>query len=191
MNYFSWTESDGGPAFDFVWAGLNIAGAIVAAGDDTIEDREATIAVGAFWGLFSSTAGIVGMSRSKACREAKGQLADRLAGGAVFSQTHVGVAPVTDRNWSRVRVWRGSGNFTREQFRLEKSEWRVSWVAMDPGYGAQMYVSIEDGSGQQVTRGAVQGGAGNGQVYVTIGPGDYYVEITAVNLSWEVAVDQR
>lgn len=57
MNYFSCTESDVGPAFDFVWAGLNIAGAIVAAGDDTIEDREATIAVGAFWGLFSSAGG--------------------------------------------------------------------------------------------------------------------------------------
>ncbi|HYO45778.1 MAG TPA: hypothetical protein VEY33_03730 [Gemmatimonadota bacterium] len=189
MNYFSCTESDIGPAIDFVWSGLNIAGAVIAASDETIQDREQTIAIGAMWGLLSGTSGFVGMSRSEACRGAKAQLADRQARGQAGPEG-VGLR-ATGQSWSRVRVWRGSGNFTTERFRVEKSDWRVTWVAMDPGYGAQMYVSIEDGSGQQVTRGAVQGGAGNGQVYVTSGPGDYYLEITAVNLSWEVAVDER
>jgi hypothetical protein len=36
----------------------------------------------------------------------------------------------------------------------------------------------------------VQRGAGNGQLYVTANPGNYYIEITAVDLDWDVAVEE-
>ncbi len=82
MDYFTCTESDAGPIIDFVWAGLNVAGAIVYASDpDAYENSSAGIAVGLGWGAFSTSAGIVGLNKTKKCRAAKRQLAERQARG--------------------------------------------------------------------------------------------------------------
>lgn len=87
MDYFTCTESDAGPIIDFVWAGLNVAGALVYASDpDAYENSSAGIAVGLSWGVFSTSAGIVGVNKTKKCREAKRQLAERQARGRTAEQ---------------------------------------------------------------------------------------------------------
>ncbi|NIM49706.1 MAG: hypothetical protein GTN62_05620 [Gemmatimonadales bacterium] len=84
MEYFTCTESDAGPIIDLIWAGLNVLGAVVVAGDpDYYEDSGAIIASGLVWGAFSSAAGAVGLNKSKKCRAAKRGLAERQARGQV------------------------------------------------------------------------------------------------------------
>jgi hypothetical protein len=189
MNYFSCTESDVGPAFDFVWAALNIAGAVIAASDETIQDRDQTIAIGAAWGMFSTASGLVGTSKSSDCREAKAQLADRLNRALPPVAAGAGQGPMPS-GWRQIRQWAGTGNLTTESFPVSSSQWRVRWSVSNPGAGAQLFVTVVDGTGREMTKGAVQRGAGNGQLYVTANPGNYYIEITAVDLDWDVAVEE-
>jgi hypothetical protein len=96
-----------------------------------------------------------------------------------------------EEGWRIVRHWSGTGNLSTDRFRIAADEWRVTWTASNPGHGAYMFVSVEDGSGRPVTKGATQQGAGNGVVYVTVGQGEYFLEITAVNLSWEVVALEK
>ena len=76
MDHFSCTESDAGPILDFVWAGLNVLGAIAVAADpDGYEDSEQIIVVGLAWGIFSSASGATGLGKTKKCRAAKQEVA--------------------------------------------------------------------------------------------------------------------
>lgn len=87
MDYFTCTEGDVGPILDFVWAGLNLAGAIACAAqsddyyDDSYYDKGTCTAVGLTWGVVSTSAGVVGVNKTKKCRAAKLQLAERQARG--------------------------------------------------------------------------------------------------------------
>ncbi len=87
MSYFTCTEEDIGPILDFAWAGLNVAGAIICAaqGDDYYNesgiDSGTCTAVGLTWGVVSTSAGIVGVNKTKKCRDAHRQLSERQAQG--------------------------------------------------------------------------------------------------------------
>ncbi len=87
MDYFSCTESNAGPIIDAIWGGLNVLGALVIAGDPAAYDNpDATIASGLVWGVVSGSAAAVGFNKSKKCRVAKQQLAQRQAQGRVAPQ---------------------------------------------------------------------------------------------------------
>ncbi len=80
MDYFSCTEGNVGPALDIVWASLNLVGAMMAASNpDTYENSDQIIAVGLSWAIVSGISAGVGFSKSKKCRAAKRQLAERQA----------------------------------------------------------------------------------------------------------------
>jgi hypothetical protein len=80
MTSFSCTESNAGPILDVVWASLNLAGALVVAGDpESYENSDAAVAGGLIWGLVSGSAAAVGFSKTSKCREAKQQMYARMA----------------------------------------------------------------------------------------------------------------
>lgn len=85
MDYFSCTESNTGPIVDVVWGTLNVIGAISIAADPEAYEAEfgynatAVIVSGFAWGVVSSVAAATGFKRSKECRAAKLQLAQRQA----------------------------------------------------------------------------------------------------------------
>jgi len=80
MPAFSCTESNAGPTLDIVWASLNVLGALAAASDPSAYDNSGQIvAVGVGWGVFSSFAAASGYNKSKQCRHALQQLAQRNA----------------------------------------------------------------------------------------------------------------
>lgn len=83
MNYFACTESEAGPVIDFIWAGVNLLGALAIGADPSgIDNPEATVASGLVWAVFSTSAGVVGINKTKKCRTAKKLLAERQAGSA-------------------------------------------------------------------------------------------------------------
>ena len=69
MNYFTCTESDAGPIIDFVWGGLNLLSAVVVASDGAYSEYydggDVTVAGGLIWAAFSTSAGVVGLNKSK------------------------------------------------------------------------------------------------------------------------------
>ena len=76
--YVSCTESNVGPNLDFVWAGLNISGALAASlSPDSYVSPGETVAIGIAWTLFSGASGIRGLKKTSQCREAKRMLAER------------------------------------------------------------------------------------------------------------------
>jgi len=78
MESFTCTESNAGPTIDIVWASLNVLGALGVAADPGAYDNPGEIAVvGIGWGVFSSFAAASGFSKSKQCRQALQQLAER------------------------------------------------------------------------------------------------------------------
>ena len=85
MDYFTCTESNTAPILDIVWGGLNLLGALTIASDpDAYEeaygvDASSGIVIGLVWTGVSTAAAATGFSRSKKCREAKQQLAQRQA----------------------------------------------------------------------------------------------------------------
>jgi len=85
MNYFTCTESNAGPAIDLAWAGLSlVSGLICAADPDGYEDYSnydagTCVAIGLGWVALSGTSAIVGFNKTKKCRAAKRQLAERQA----------------------------------------------------------------------------------------------------------------
>jgi uncharacterized protein YjdB len=90
MDYFTCTEGDAGPILDVVWAGLNVLGAIIIATDpDAYENSTGAIVIGLSWGVVSGISAGVGFNKSKQCRAAKLELAERQARG-----TRVGEAVV-------------------------------------------------------------------------------------------------
>jgi len=87
MEYFSCTESNSGPIMDIIWGGLNLALYLAFASDPTPDvSRGGAIAVGLAWGVFSGSAAGVGFNKSKKCRVAKQQWAQRRAQGGVVPQ---------------------------------------------------------------------------------------------------------
>jgi len=80
MESFTCTESNAGPILDIVWAGLNVLGAATVASDPTMYDNPDQIVVGGLaWGVFSSFSAASGFNKSKQCRRALQQLAERNA----------------------------------------------------------------------------------------------------------------
>jgi hypothetical protein len=110
MDYFSCTESNAGPIIDVVWGSLGVINAILVAADpdyyrDEGYEPGGLIAVSLSWGMVSGAAAVVGFNKSKKCRAAKLELAQRqargrmertdLAAGDVVVQAVV-IAPATD-----------------------------------------------------------------------------------------------
>lgn len=83
MDYFSCTEGNAGPIIDVIWASLNVLTALTIAVDPDSDfyygDPNAAIASSLLWTVFSSAAAGVGFNKSKRCRAAKRQWADRQA----------------------------------------------------------------------------------------------------------------
>jgi len=80
MLSFSCTESNAGPTIDIVWAALNVLGAAAAASEpDAYENAGQIVAVGIGWGVLSSFSAASGYKKSKECRHALQQLAQRNA----------------------------------------------------------------------------------------------------------------
>lgn len=80
MPAFSCTESDAGPILDIIWGGLNVLGALTVAADPGSYENPTEIEVGGVaWGVFSSFSAASGFHKSKQCRTALQQLAERNA----------------------------------------------------------------------------------------------------------------
>lgn len=81
MDYFTCTEGNAGPIIDVIWGSLNLVSAIAIAADPGAyfyyDNTNAAIASGLVWTVVSSAAAGVGFNKSKKCREAKRQWADR------------------------------------------------------------------------------------------------------------------
>lgn len=78
MAYFDCTTDNAGPILDFVWAGLNVAGAINAGSNpDQYTNSGQIVAVGLAWGVFSTASGAVGLSKTQKCRNARLEVAQR------------------------------------------------------------------------------------------------------------------
>ena len=78
MESFTCTESNAGPILDIVWASLNVLGALGAASDPSAyENSGEIVAVGLGWGVFSSFSAASGFNKSKQCKLALRQLAER------------------------------------------------------------------------------------------------------------------
>lgn len=121
-------------------------------------------------------------------------LYNRAAGKVVRRPTppSTSAAPAAEvPGWRQIGQWNGTDNWTTEAFSISGSQWRVMWSATNPRAGGSLFITVVDGAGQEVTKGATQQGAGNGQLYLTAGPGQYYIEITAVNLDWDVGVEEK
>ena len=83
MDYFTCTEGNAGPIIDVIWASLNLVTALAIAADPDAYfyygDTNTAIASSLLWTVFSSAAAGVGFNKSKRCRAAKRQWADRQA----------------------------------------------------------------------------------------------------------------
>lgn len=81
QTYFTCTESNAGPVVDIIWGGLNVLGGLLASDDPSSQfysaDASQTRTIGLAWGLLSGSAAAVGFAKTKRCREAKQELAER------------------------------------------------------------------------------------------------------------------
>jgi hypothetical protein len=72
MASFNCTESNAGPVLDIIWGGLNVLGALAAAGDpDAYANPDQVVAVGLAWGALSGASAAVGIGKTGRCREAR------------------------------------------------------------------------------------------------------------------------
>jgi hypothetical protein len=73
LPYFDCTTSYAPPVLDTIWGGLNLLGALTAAGrtDADLPNRSTVMAVGLGWALLSGASAIYGYTRVAACQEAK------------------------------------------------------------------------------------------------------------------------
>jgi len=95
MPAFSCTDSNTGPALDLVWGGLNVVGGIAASSDpDYYDNPDAVLAFGLAWGVVSSVSAAVGFRKSKECRRALQQLAQRHGGPAAGGPAGAPFGPV-------------------------------------------------------------------------------------------------
>jgi hypothetical protein len=80
MESFTCTESNAGPILDILWGGLNLLAAIQISSEPTAYGYDSggqVIAIGLGWGVFSSFSAASGFNKSKQCRRALQQLAER------------------------------------------------------------------------------------------------------------------
>jgi hypothetical protein len=78
MASFDCTTDNTGPILDLVWAGLNVAGALNASSNpQDFSNSGQIVTVGLSWGVVSTISAATGFSKSKRCRNAKLQLAQR------------------------------------------------------------------------------------------------------------------
>ena len=85
MTQFTCTDGNTGPIIDVVVGGLNLVGSIALATDQSYTQEEANqlIAGGVTWGILLGVSAGVGFNKTKKCRAAKQQLAERLQGAPV------------------------------------------------------------------------------------------------------------
>lgn len=75
LPYFDCSTSYAPPVLDTIWGGLNLLGAVNAAGqDDDYENREAIMATGLIWAAVSGASAVYGYSKVGQCHSAKEQL---------------------------------------------------------------------------------------------------------------------
>jgi len=80
LNSFSCTESEAAPILDVIWAGLNLMGAVVIAGNpDAYEDPDQAVAIGLAWTAVSTGSAVFGFSNTKKCRQARAMAGNRAA----------------------------------------------------------------------------------------------------------------
>lgn len=80
MDYFACTENNAGPIIDLVWAGLNGLGTLAVMSDpDAYDNSDVAIGSGAVWTVLSSVAAVTGFGKTKRCRIARQELAERQA----------------------------------------------------------------------------------------------------------------
>src|SRR5437763_6160423 len=84
MVAFDCTSSVAAPVLDGVWAGLNLAGALAAAGANEHNwsgpyDTTTTVIVGVGWAIVSGASAAYGFAQTNACRQAKDELYARLS----------------------------------------------------------------------------------------------------------------
>lgn len=80
MESFTCTESNAGPILDILWGGLNLLAAIQISSEPAAYGYDSggqVIAIGLGWGVFSSFSAASGFNKSKQCRRALQQLAER------------------------------------------------------------------------------------------------------------------
>ena len=85
MPAFSCTESNVGPTLDIIWGAANVLVAIAAASepDPTYYDHPGlAVATGLGWGVVSSVSAAVGFRKTRECRRALQQLAQRNSAAA-------------------------------------------------------------------------------------------------------------
>ena len=82
MESFTCTESNAGPILDIVWGGLSVLGAAKVAQDPSAYGYSSSgqaWGIGVGWAVFSSMSAASGFNKSKQCRRALQQLAERNA----------------------------------------------------------------------------------------------------------------
>jgi hypothetical protein len=90
--------------------------------------------------------------------------------------------------WSVVKEWTGTGSKVMEIFDVTGKEWRVNWSSKSQpdsygSFGVLVYTADKKLVGSATAR------VGNSDTtYVHEGPGRYFVEVTAANVDWTVAV---
>ncbi len=93
--------------------------------------------------------------------------------------------------WAAVKDWTGTGSKATETFQVASKEWRVTWssTAQGDGAGASFGVLVYTEDKKLVA--SATGRVGMSDVtYVHEGPGRYYLDVTAANVNWKMAVEE-
>ncbi|MDX1579416.1 MAG: hypothetical protein R3266_13095 [Gemmatimonadota bacterium] len=90
--------------------------------------------------------------------------------------------------WSRLKLWRGSGDRKTDAFSVPDGEWRVLWHA-SPAETGSLEILIHRLPGDVLTARIGQDGGGAGSYLGLAGAGTYYLSVRGEGLDWEVAVD--
>lgn len=96
--------------------------------------------------------------------------------------------------WQPIATWSGSGLKTTEPFTITGSPWRVSWKAKSTGEMLTLFqgcVRPIGGGVLDMVYFANSMSEGEDTSYVYLGPGEYYIEISAIGCSWAVTVEDR
>lgn len=95
-------------------------------------------------------------------------------------------------DWVEVGRWSGKGMKKTETFRIGSREWRLRWLAWgEPFAGAGILsVTVKSTTGKNEDL-AVNGGAGKDTTILRSGPGDFYLDVTAANIEWELVVETK
>jgi hypothetical protein len=103
--------------------------------------------------------------------------------------------PKMQGTWETVGTWSGSANKKTPPFRVVHGTWRVHWsCSQRPGKRDKRFnVYVYDAaSGRLHSNPITSSGEGRDTTWLNTEPGNYYLEIRASDMDWEVSVeDQR